>query len=104
MAVRAGMCVVERVHSSVKCERKVGTTASASSHGGSVENSSSVAAIKDLVKAFHSGFEKAINLVWSSELKEGAEDLRGTECRAYGWERRGVEIVNQKLNGEVSMG
>lgn len=74
MAVCAAVCTVHAE------EGYAGTAAG--SHSGGVEDGGCVAIIEENVEALNYSFEKAVNVVWSGKLKQGAENLGSAEWRA----------------------
>lgn len=51
------------------------------------------------MEAFNDCFEETVDFVWTGDLEEGAEDLRGAEGGGGRWERGCVEVVEHGLEG-----
>lgn len=79
MAVGGWSCAVEDIESASWPAEKACSSTTTGGHGSGVEDGCSVAAVEDLVETLHGGFEKAVDLVRSSKLEEGTEDLRCAE-------------------------
>lgn len=84
-------------------ERARSTTASRS-HGGGVEHSGGVAAIKNLVEALDDRFQEAVDAVRARELEEGAQDLGRAEVVGWVGETGGVEEVDESFDCEDCVG
>jgi hypothetical protein len=94
------VCAIEGFKSAARAADEACASAAARRHGCGVENSCCIAAVEDLMEAFHDCFEEAVDLVWASELEEGAENLRGAE-RGSDWRKgRRIEVVDKDFEGE----
>lgn len=72
-------CAVEDIEGASWTAKEACSSTTTGGHGSGVEDGCCVAAVEDLVETLHGGFEKAVDLVRSSKLEEGAKDLRRAE-------------------------
>ena len=75
----AGVGAVQRLQGAAGATCEAGASATAGGHCGSIEDGSGVSSVENLVEAFDGGFEEAVDLVGTGELKKGAKDLWGAE-------------------------
>jgi hypothetical protein len=85
-------------------QRAIDAAAASGRHGGRVEDCGGVAAVEEPVQALDDCLEEAVDAVGAGDLEEAAEDLGRAERRGGGREGRGVEEVEERLEGEVGVG
>lgn len=98
------MCAVQGLEGAAGSAGEAGASPAAGGHGGCIEDGGGVTTIEDLVESLDGRLEEAVYLVGAGKLKEGAKNLGRAKGRSDGWERRGVQVVDEDSESEKCVG